>query len=64
MEKYCSWCLFPVLELILVKYWHILFKDGTIWQIHTYNTDALMSGSAILNSTNAQGCFEMQKKNG
>lgn len=64
MEKYCFWCLFPVVELILVKYWHILFRDGTARQIHAYSIDVLMWSSAILNSANVQGHFQMRKKNG
>lgn len=42
MENYWFWCLFLVVELILVKYQHILFRDGTAQQIHTYNIDVLM----------------------
>lgn len=64
MENYWFWCLFLVVELILVKYQHILFRDGTAQQIHTYNIDVLMWISATLNITNVQGHFEMQKKNG
>lgn len=64
MENYGFSCLFLVVELILVKYQHILFRDGMARQIHTYNIDVLMWISAILNSTNVQGHFKMQKKNG
>lgn len=64
MENYCFWCLFPVVELILLKYWHILFRDGTPWQIYSCSIDVLMRISAILNSSNVQGRLGMQKKNG